>query len=99
MLVLFKDKFVYDRAVNEAIVLDSGLWLYQGPGGKDLSPINLGSPAIGADGRCAICHPFSEGELQQMAVLWDEEIQTGDIEFHDELPEDWKWPEPVGEQK
>lgn len=93
MLVLFKDKFVYDRAVGDAVVLDSGLWLYQGPTKDGISPINLGSPAIDATGRCAICHPFSEDELQQMAVLWEEEIGTGEIEFHDSLPENWKWAE------
>lgn len=106
MIVLFKDRETFDACVGTQtpqgldglVVLDTGLWLYQAPQYQDgqytgMHPVNLTSPAVADDGRCAICHPFSEGELQQMAVLWQTEIDAGDTEFHDTLPEDWKWEE------
>ena len=98
MIVVFKDRSTCDACLAGITVTDGGVWLFQGPRyGTDgeylgMNPVNLYQPLVGADGRCAMCHPFSEDDLCQMAVYWESEVKSGAVEFHDALPKDWVYP-------
>ena len=100
MIVVFKDRATCDACLAGITVTDGGVWLFQGPRyGTDgeylgMNPTNLYTPLTGADGRCAMCHPFSEDDVVQMATFWASEVKSGAVEFHDCMPADWKYPDP-----
>jgi hypothetical protein len=50
------------------------------------SGTQIGEPAQSEDGRVAICHTFTEGDLEYLV--------TGGAEIKDTMPEDWQYPEP-----
>jgi len=102
VIVTFANRETFNSCVGQMtpqgldglVVLDSGLWLYQSPQYQDgeytgMHPVNLTSPAVADDGRCAVCHPFSEEEIEQMSSYWADEIASGAVEFHDALPDGW----------
>ena len=49
------------------------------------SKTKIGIPAKSEDGRVAICHRFTEGDLEYLVA--------GGAEIRDTLPEDWQYPE------
>lgn len=58
--------------------------------------VALGDPAVGADGRCAIAHPFSEADIAAIKAVSDAWVAEhgGSVTYLDSgLPDDWQWPE------
>lgn len=49
------------------------------------SNVLIGEPTQSEDGRVAICHRFTEGDLEYLVA--------GGAEIRDTLPEDWQYPE------
>jgi hypothetical protein len=49
------------------------------------SGTQIGEPAQSEDGRVAICHTFTEGDLEYLV--------TGGAEIRETIPEDWQYPE------
>jgi hypothetical protein len=49
------------------------------------SGTQIGEPAQSEDGRVAICHTFTEGDLEYLV--------TGGAEIRETIPEDWQFPE------
>ena len=50
------------------------------------SGTQIGEPAQSEDGRVAICHTFTEGDLAHLT-------ESG-AEIREDMPEDWQYPEP-----
>ena len=49
------------------------------------SGTQIGEPAQSEDGRVAICHTFTEGDLAHLT-------ESG-AEIREDMPEDWQYPE------
>ena len=49
------------------------------------SGTQIGEPAQSEDGRVAICHTFTEEDLEYLV--------TGGAEIRETMPEDWQYPE------
>lgn len=98
MIVVFANRTVCDACLAGLTVTDGGVWLFQGPVYDEkgvytgMNKDNIYQPLVGADGRCAMCHAFSEDDAVQMTTYWKTEVGKGDVEFHDEMPADWKYP-------
>jgi hypothetical protein len=98
MIIVFRDRATCDACLQDLTVTDGGVWLYQAPRYDEagnyigMKPTNLYQPLVGADGRCAISHGFSEDDIVQMATYWASEIKSGMVEFHESLPPDWAYP-------
>lgn len=89
MIVIFKDKALFDQIAEEVTVTESGVWTYQG----DRYVKNAYQPCMGADGRCAMCHNFSEEDEAFLRTY----CEGLDVQFleGDALPGDWVYPEVV----
>lgn len=58
--------------------------------------VAIGNPAVGADGRHAIAHPFSEADIAAIKAVADAWVAEhgGSVAYLDSgLPDDWQWPE------
>jgi hypothetical protein len=49
------------------------------------SGTQIGEPAQSEDGRVAICHAFTEGDLEYLTARG--------AEIREDMPEDWQFPE------
>lgn len=86
MIVMFKTKALFDQIAEEIVVTESGIYTYQGV----RFDRNLYSPCMGADGRCAMCHAFSE-EDEAFLRTYCEGFDVVFVEG-DKLPSDWQYP-------
>lgn len=50
------------------------------------SKVKIGEPTKSEDGRVAICHTFTEGDLTH--------VTESGAEIREDMPEDWQYPEP-----
>lgn len=86
MVIVFKTLSLFNQIAEEITVTESGVWTYQGIRFTK----NLYTPCQGADGRCAMCHNFSEEDEAFLKTYCD----GLDVQFveGDKLPADWVYP-------
>lgn len=98
---VFSDLATMSQRLNEGGVTPvGGVWLWQGPVFDEsgilvgLEAENLYHPLTGADGRCAMMHPFCEEDDIFIEALCADLIVSGKVQKLDALPPDWKYPDP-----
>ena len=93
-VIVFQTKALADQICQEIATtpgIEGGIgpvWVWYDPD----TPENDVQYAIGADGRCAISHPWSEIDRDWLEAYMDEWIQVGQVQILDALPDDWKYP-------
>ena len=91
-VIVFKDKATADLVAKEiAATPFGGVWLWYQPEEDRNEIVYL----QGADGRCAMCHPFSESDRAWLEVYLEEFIASGDVQILDAVPADWRYPAEV----
>ena len=90
MVIVFPTKELFNQITQEIACtpsLEDGVghvWLWYDPD----SEVNVVTPNIGADGRCAVAYPWSKVDcdwLEAYLATWP------DVKLMKKLPEDWKY--------
>lgn len=95
---VFKDIATASACFQEVGVTPGGVWLWQSPAFDDngnltgLEAFNKYTPLVGADGRCAMMHSFSEEDEIFMECQWLPGISAGTVKRLEALPNDWVYP-------
>jgi len=88
-VLVFRDKATADVILHEIAVTPFGLvWVWFDP---DDPATNRVQYAQGADGRCAIAHPWSEVDRDWLEAYLADWVASGDVRVLDALPEDWPY--------
>lgn len=84
MLIVFQDKAKADTLLNEIAVTPFGMvWCWYDP---DMETNQI-QYVYSSDGRCVVCHNFSEEDRAWLEIYLDGIIG---VQITDSLPSDWR---------
>lgn len=87
----------FDNVILWTVYRDPMFWFKEfNPDGSIPDAFDEGGFACGltegADGRCAVGHPFSESDIGWLEAYLDTQIASGDVALSEVMPSDWKYP-------
>ncbi len=86
-VIVFATKILADTILREIAATPWGsVWVWYDPD----QTTNTVQYNQGADGRCAIAHPFNEMDADWLEAYMDGWLVAGTVQIRDALPEDWQ---------